>query len=122
MSTSTWAHPSLWRVVIFAIVVALAVNTLLWLIVEDDDAFAKIIAVASGVTALGLLVAWYRFPKLLDNLLVVGFMVWTANAIEFALVDGLPWENYWRQCGLYASEALLCLGAYVAHKTNPIVS
>lgn len=122
MNTSTWAHPSLWRVVIFAIVVALAVNTLLWFVARDEQTFAKIIAVASGITAVGLLLAWYRVPKLLDNLLVIGFIIWVANAIEFALVDGLAWESYWRQCGLYVSEALLCLGAYVAHKTNPIVT
>lgn len=118
MSTSTWSHPSLWRVVIFAIVVGLAVNTLLWPITTDTNWFAKTISIASGACAFLILVAWRFRPSFLDELLVIAFGIWVANIIEFATANGPRWESQVRQCGLYAAEALLALGAFVAHRTN----
>lgn len=120
MNASTWSRPSLWRVVIFALVVGLAVNTLLWAITFDTDWFAKTISVASGACAFLILVAWRFRPALLDELLIIAFAIWVANIIEFATSEGPRWESQVRQCGLYAAEALLALGAFVAHKTNRV--
>lgn len=111
---STWLHPSLWRVTIFTLVLGLFANVFLWSIVADDDWFAKMIAVASGIAGLGILAGWFRFHRCLDDFLLATFAIWIANALEFALQDGPRWENQVRQCCLYLSEGLLALGAYVA--------
>lgn len=118
MTTSTWGHPSLWRVVVWAILFGLVANVFLWWIVSPDDEFARIIAVASGITAALLLVAWFTRSRWVDEILLIAFAVWVANATEFALQDGPQWETQVRQCGLYVSEALLALGAYVAHRQH----
>lgn len=122
MTESTWARPSLWRVVAFALIIALAVNTLLWPLTSDVDWFSNTIAVASGVCAVMLIVSWYWLRKLLDEFLLVAFAIWVANAIEFGLQDGPRWESQVRQCGFYVAFSLLALGAYLARRTNPVVS
>lgn len=122
MTTSTWVHPSLWRVVVFALILGLAVNVMLWPLTSDVDWFANTIAVASGLCAVLLIVTWHWYTKWLDEVLLLAFTIWMANALEFALQDGPRWESQIRQCGLYICEALLALGAYVARRTNPVVT
>lgn len=120
MPTTTWLHPSLWRVVIFAMILGLSANFLLWWVANEDDAFAKIISVASLITAVLLAVAWLRFPKYIGNVLLIVFAIWIANTIEFLTVEGPPIESKLRQSGLYVSEALLALGAYVATRAHSL--
>lgn len=115
-TTARWLNPSLWRVVVFSLILALLANTLLWSISARSDEFAEIIAVASGIAAALLLLAWYRFTRWLEFALLAIFAIWMANAIEFATEDFPSWESKFRQCGFYLSQALLALGAYVAHR------
>lgn len=118
MNESTWRQPSLWRVVVFSLVVGLLGNTMLYRLTVVDDTFANIIAIASGITGALLIVAWFLVPRLVDDLLLVTFAIWTANVIEFATEDAARWESQVRQCSLYASAALLALGAYVGRRTH----
>lgn len=117
----TWRRPSLWRVVIFALVIALVGNVFLYGVSRDDDWFANLISVASGITAVALLAGWFRFREILDETLLAVFVIWTANVIEFALESGPSWESHVRQCAMYASQALLALGAYVARRAPKVV-
>lgn len=111
--------PSLWRVVVLALVVTLAANTLLWSLVRGDDTFARIIAVASAVAAAGLVVHRFVYPALMGEALLLSFAVWVANTLEYALEDVARWQSQVRQCAFYAALALLSLGAYIATRTTP---
>lgn len=109
-------HASLWRVVVYALILSCLANVLLWRISSDDDTFATIIGIASGVAAVMLAVAYHGRKRWLGEALLLTFSVWMANAIEFALQDGPRWESQVRQDGFYLSFALLALGAYVAQR------
>lgn len=106
--------PSLWRVVVLVLIVALVCNCFLWSLVSRDEAFARVIAIASGIAAIGLIVHRFVWERLMGEALLLSFAVWTANAIEYATFDRAVWESQVRQCGFYSSFALLSLGAYVA--------
>lgn len=111
--------PSMWRVAVIVLIIALAANTMLWSLRADDDTFAAIVAVASGLAAIGLIVHRFVFEWLMGEALFVSFIVWTANAIEFATEDGIRWQSQVRQCGFYGAFAILSLGAYVATRKAP---
>lgn len=107
--------PNLYRVAATTLVIALAGNVLLWWITADDDTFANIVAVASGVAA-GLLVitAATQLARWRDDAMLVAVAVWVANLIEFATETGVPAESRARGCCFYAAFAVLALGTHVA--------
>jgi hypothetical protein len=107
-------HPSLWRVALVTLFIALVANILLFEISGDDDWFANVIAIASGVAALVLLVARFVRPSLVGEGLLLSTAVWVANLIEFATEDTANGWNQVRQCGFYGAFAVLSIGAYVA--------
>lgn len=110
--------PSLYRVAIASLVIALTTNTLLWKLVRGDDTFAKIIGVASGVTAL-LIVLAAVVPVMVrwrEEALIIAFAVWSANVLEFWLEDGPTWYSKTRQGGFYLANAVLALGTYLAQR------
>lgn len=115
MTDTTWRQPSLWRVTIFVVILALAVNVLLYPITTSHDWFTDAIAIASGVVAGALLIAWKFAPRYVDDLLLASMAIWIANAIEFAAET--RWEIWVRQCGFYVAFALLSLGAYLARRS-----
>lgn len=106
--------PSLGRVLIYGLALALVANVFLWWVSNTDDWFAGVVAVASGVTAVALVASFHLRPKWTGEALLAAFGVWTANLIEFATEDHVYWASRLRQCGFYASFALMALGAYVA--------
>lgn len=107
-------HPSLWRVVGIGLTIALLANVLLYRLVIKDDAFANVIAIASGVAAAILIVARFIAPRYMGEGFLISMAVWIANLIEFATEDAARWESQVRQCGFYGAFALLSLGAYLA--------
>jgi hypothetical protein len=111
-------QPTLYRVAVTSLVIALAANVLLWWVSSADDWFADIIAVASGLAALIIVLA-AGVPTLVrwrEEALLLAFAIWTANLIEFATEDGVRWETQWRQCGFYAAFAVVALGTYLAQR------
>lgn len=116
MNQNTLVHPSLWRVVIYSLILALLSNILLIWISSDDDTFAIIVGIMSGIAAIALAITYHRFVRWLSEALLLTFTVWIANALEFALENVRLWETQVRQVGFYATFALLALGAYVAHR------
>lgn len=107
-------HPSLWRVVGVALTIALLGNVLLARLTRDDDAFANVIAIASGIAAVGLLVTRFLAPRFMGETFLLAFAIWVANGIEFASQGSARWESQVRQCGFYLAFAILALGAYLA--------
>jgi hypothetical protein len=111
-------QPTLFRVVLTAILLGLAANVLLWWVVPGDDTFAKVISVASGVAFIAILVtAVVDSPWTVQwrgEALLLSMAVWVANIIEFATQPHIPADSRMRQCGFYASEAILALGVYLA--------
>lgn len=114
----------LWRADGIALVAALAGNTLLWPIVGndsgDEDVFARIVAVASGVAAVALIVTHYlpRARQWIGESLLLAVAVWTANLIEFALEDQARWESRVRGCGFYAAFALISVAMYLVSRPD----
>lgn len=113
-------HPSLWRTVGIALTIALIGNVLLARLSSDDDAFANVIAVASGIAAIALVVARIVAPRYMGEALLLSFAVWVANGIEFALQGSARWESQVRQCGFYLAFAILSLGAYLATRREVV--
>lgn len=111
-------YPSLWRIVGIAMTIALFGNVLLWRITRGDDTFAEVIAVASGVAAVGLILARFVAQRFMGEAFLLSFAIWVANGIEFATQDGPSWESHVRQCSFYLAFALLSLGAYVATRVQ----
>jgi hypothetical protein len=111
-------RPSLYRVAVTALVVALFANILLWRVSSDDDAFANIIAAACGVAAALILVA-NVLPQLVrwrEEGLLISFGLWVANALEFFFESAASWESRARQGGFYVAFAVLSLGTYLAQR------
>lgn len=109
-------RPSLYRVAITSLVIALAANVLLWRVIRGDDTFATVIAFASGIAAL-LIALTAIVPQLIrwrEEALLLAFAVWSANTLEFWLEDGPIWETKARQGGFYLANAVLALGTYLA--------
>lgn len=110
--------PSLYRVAVTALVLAGLANILLWRVSSSDDWFANLIAALSGVTAV-LLVASGLIPAVRvarEEALLLSFMVWSANLVEFALEDTIRWESRVRSCGFFLAFAVLALGTYLAQR------
>jgi hypothetical protein len=109
---------SLWRVGATALVVALIANVFLIWVSTDDDWFATIIGISSGVLAALAIGLELSRDEHIDAgrslVLLATFAVFMANLIEFATEDGPLWETKVRQCGFYLAFALLALGGYVA--------
>lgn len=113
-------HPSL-RTSVIALIVALAANTLLYAVTSADDWFANVIAVASGLAAVGLVVTFW-IPSLrphLELVLLGAVAIWVANLVEIELQDGIRWETKLRQGGFYAALGVLALGGYLATRLHP---
>lgn len=114
----------LWRADGIALVAALAGNTLLWPIVGtdsgDEDVFARVVAVASGLAAVALIAAHYieRLRHLIGEALLLAIAVWTSNLIEFALEDHARWESRVRGCAFYAAFALIALAMYLVSRPD----
>lgn len=108
------------RVAAIALFVACAANVLLWTLAGPDEWFADVIAVASGIAAVALVVTGVVpvLRRLREPTLLLAFAVWSANALEFGLSEGPRWESQVRQCGLYLALALLALGTYVAVRVD----
>lgn len=104
-----------WRTCMVSLFIALAANVLLWHVSADDDWFASTIAIASGIAALGLIVARY-VPRVIEIALGLSFIIWVANAIEFATEEFPEWETKVRQCGFYVAFAVLSLGCWLARR------
>ena len=88
--TAVDLHPSLYRVAGAVLVIAAAANVALFWITADDDVFANVVAIASGVVVLVLLVsagvpAAHRWR---EEACLLALAVWVANIIEFATQDG----------------------------------
>jgi len=112
-------RPSLYRVGITALIIAAAANILLWRVTRGDDTFASIIAVTSGVVAVGLIVtSGGVLVQWRQETLLLAFSMWTANAVEFWLQNGPSWESRLRQCGFYAAFAVLALGTWLAQRVE----
>lgn len=107
-------YPSVWRTCVIAIFLALVANVLLYRLSGVDDWFANIIAIASGIAAVGLIVARYVRQSWVGEVLLLSTAVWVANLIEFISEDGPSWESQTRQGGFYLSFAILSIGCYVA--------
>ena len=106
-------NTSLWRTSVVALFIALAGNVLLYRISGDDDWFANVIAITSAIAALGLIVARY-VRSLTELALGLSFIIWAANAIEFATEDAARWESQVRQCAFYVAFAIISLGCWLA--------
>lgn len=106
--------PSLWRVALVTLFIALVGNVALWPLTNDDNWFANTIAIGSALAALGLLVSRYWERALLGYALLLSLAVWVANAFEYATQSGANGWNQVRQCMFYVSFAVLSLGTYVA--------
>jgi len=107
--------PNLYRVAVTSLVIALAANVLLWRLSRTDDWFANIIAITSGLSAVLLVVA-ALIPAMRparEEALLLAFMVWAANFVEFALETDARWESRLRSCGFYLAFAILALGTYI---------
>lgn len=109
-------QPSLLRVDVYGMALALAANVLLWRVAVEDDGFANIIAVGSGVGAVALIVSYHKFPQWLGESFLLAFGVWIANTIEFAFRDAPRWETQVRLCGFYLAFALIALGSYLSQE------
>jgi hypothetical protein len=106
--------PTPWRVVVGVLVVALGCNVALAWITTADDVFANLIAAASGLVAVALVVTSLQaYKRWKEEALLAAMVVWLANGIEFALTDGPSAQSKIRQVGFYAAFALLALGAHV---------
>lgn len=111
-------HPSLYRVAVTSLVLAGLANVLLWRLTRTDDWFANVVAIASGLAAV-LLAASGIIPALRvarEEALLLSFMVWSANLVEFALEDDARWESRVRTGGFYLAFAVLALGTYLAQR------
>lgn len=97
-----------------ALFIALVANVFLGWITRDDDWFANVIAIASGVAAAGLIVTRYFVPRFAGEVLLLSVAIWVANVIEFVTEDGPLWESQMRQGGFYLAFAILSIGCYVA--------
>lgn len=106
-------NTSLWRTCMVALFIALVGNVLLIRISADDDAFANVVAIASAVAAVGLVVARY-VRKLAEPVLGLSFIIWVANAIEFATQDAARWESQVRQGAFYIAFAIVSLGCWLS--------
>lgn len=104
---------SLWRTCLIALFIALVGNVLLYRISTDDDWFANTIAIASGVAAVGLVASRF-YNRIIEVALGLSFIIWVANAIEFATEDAARWENQVRQCSFYAAFAIISLGCWLS--------
>lgn len=107
-------YPSVWRVCMVALFIALVANVFLAWITSEDDWFATIIGIASGVAAVGLVIARYVVPRFVGEVLLLSTAIWVANLIEFISEDGPRWESQFRQGGFYAAFAIISIGCYVA--------
>lgn len=111
-------HPSLYRVAVTALVIAAAANVALFWLTADDDWFANVIAAASGLVAVVLLIsaglpAAYRWR---EEACLLALAVWVANIIELATQDGPSLETKLRNCGFYLAFATLAAGVYIAQR------
>lgn len=110
--------PSLYRVAIISLVLALLGNILLWRVSNSDDWFPNIIAFACGAAAV-LILAVNFVPSLArwrEEGLLVSFALWTANLVEFALETDARWESRVRSGAFFLAFALLSLGAYLTQR------
>jgi hypothetical protein len=113
-------QPSLYRVAVGVLALACAGNLFLVWLTTDDDTFANIVGVASGVVAAVLLATAF-FPALVrlrEEALLLALVVWLSNAIEFAFQDGVRWQTQVRQCSFYLAFAGLALGTYLAQRVE----
>lgn len=104
---------SLWRTCLIALFIALVGNILLARISSDDDWFANVIAVASGIAAIGLVAARF-YHRIIEFALGLSFIIWVANAIEFALEELPRWETQVRQGSFYVAFAVVSLGCWLS--------
>ena len=114
-------QPNLYRAAITTLIIAAVANILLWRVTRGDDTFADIIAVTSGVVAVGLILTGGILPilvRLREETLLLAFAMWTANTIEFWLQNGPSWESRSRQCGFYLAFAVLALGTWLAQRVE----
>lgn len=112
--------PSLYRVAVTVLVIALLANSMLSRLTGRNDDFANVLSVASIVAVLGLLSSALtrRMVRWREESLLLAFAVWLANAIEYALEARASWESQVRQCGMYLAFAVLALGTYLAQRVE----
>lgn len=108
---------SLWRTCVVALFIALVANIWLYRISSDDDVFANVVAALSALAAAGLLLShWVRTAT--EPSLGIAFIVWVANAIEFAFQDGASADSKFRQCGFYIAFAIVAMGCWLSRRTR----
>lgn len=83
---------------------------------ENDD-WATVISIASGIVAVALLLAWFIAHRFVDDILLLSLAIWIANLIEYATTIEDWGERELQACGFFLSFALLSVGAYVARRT-----
>ena len=113
---TAWHRPTLWRVVVFTLIIVTGAQFLLLWISYPDDGFANTIAIASGIATLALMATYFRFVGYLDLAFLLTFAVWVASLIDLATEPDFAHVNQVRQCLFYGAFALLALGAYVARR------
>jgi hypothetical protein len=114
--------PNLYRVGAGVLVIASLSNVMLLWLSSDSDVFANIVAVTSGLVAVVLLASLFveALVRWREEAVLVSFVVWLANLIEFATQSGVRWESQVRQCGFYLAFAMLALGVYVAERLERV--
>lgn len=118
----TLRRPSLWRVVIAGEILGLIANGFLVWVAPNSDEFAKVIGWVSFGVAIALIVSRIRFTRFLDDMLLLVFVLWMVNFLEYALHTEARLESQLRQCGFYLAFGLMALGAYVARRTVPVTT
>lgn len=113
-------QPSLYRVAVGVLALACAGNVMLAWLTRVDDVFANVVAVASGLVAVVLVLSAVlaRLIRWREEALLLAMCVWVANFIEFAAEDSARWESQVRQCSFYAALAGLALGTYLAQRVE----
>lgn len=106
---------SLWRIGGVALTVGSLGNVLLGGVTDYDDTFAATIAIAAGISVIGLLITHY--VKILYPwtylVLLWTMAVFVTNTLELMLEHERNWDTRLRMAGFYLGFAMLALGMYL---------